>query len=322
MDPRRIQTLHPGLPGAGPVVYWMSRDQRINDNWALIYAQKLALQAMKGLVIVFCLQPTFLHAAWRHYHFMLRGLQEICHSSLELGIPFVLRCGHPPDVITDFVHKWEAESLICDFDPLRIKVQWRKKIAARLNVPVYMVDAHNIVPCWEASSKQEYSARTIRPKIQRKLFDFLHPFPNVQSHPHQISGLDTREPEWNGFENRLEVDSCIPPVSWLAPGTAAAGQVLDEFLAFKLHTYAQKNNDPNASVLSNLSAYLHFGQIAPQQVALQVQEQEDMPAPARESFLEQMIIMGCCGFLPGHQNFLTPNVVWPAWHLCMTGFDI
>lgn len=28
----------------GPIVYWMSRDQRVHDNWALIYAQQKAQQ--------------------------------------------------------------------------------------------------------------------------------------------------------------------------------------------------------------------------------------------------------------------------------------
>lgn len=35
------------------------------------------------------------------------------------------------------------------------------------------VDAHNIVPCWVASDKREYGARTIRRKITDKLPEFL-----------------------------------------------------------------------------------------------------------------------------------------------------
>ena len=39
------------------------------------------------------------------------------------------------------------------------------------------VDAHNIVPCWLASDKKEYGARTIRNKINSKLPEFLDDFP-------------------------------------------------------------------------------------------------------------------------------------------------
>jgi len=48
----------------------------------------------------------------------------------------------------------------------------------------FQVDAHNIVPCWVASPKQEYSARTIRAKIHSQLPEFLTEFPPVIQHPH------------------------------------------------------------------------------------------------------------------------------------------
>ena len=35
------------------------------------------------------------------------------------------------------------------------------------------VDAHNIVPCWVASEKQEVGARTLRPKIHKKISKYL-----------------------------------------------------------------------------------------------------------------------------------------------------
>jgi hypothetical protein len=40
-------------------------------------------------------------------------------------------------------------------------------------VACHEVDAHNIVPCWVASDKREYGARTIRRKITDKLPEFL-----------------------------------------------------------------------------------------------------------------------------------------------------
>ena len=46
-----------------------------------------------------------------------------------------------------------------------------------VDVPVAEVDAHNVVPTWEASDKQEYAARTIRRKINGRLGEFLTDFP-------------------------------------------------------------------------------------------------------------------------------------------------
>lgn len=39
--------------------------------------------------------------------------------------------------------------------------------------PTKQVDAHNVVPVWEASGKQEVGARTIRKKIHDKFPDFF-----------------------------------------------------------------------------------------------------------------------------------------------------
>lgn len=49
------------------------------------------------------------------------------------------------------------------------------------------VDAHNIVPCWVASPKQEYSAWTFRCKINPQLPEFLTEFPPVVRHPYPPS---------------------------------------------------------------------------------------------------------------------------------------
>lgn len=42
MNLKRARILKEGKMGAGPVIYWMSRDQRVQDNWALLFAQEKA----------------------------------------------------------------------------------------------------------------------------------------------------------------------------------------------------------------------------------------------------------------------------------------
>lgn len=45
----------------GPVLYWMARDAgRVEDNWAMIFAQKLALKFEVPLHVCYCLVPVFL----------------------------------------------------------------------------------------------------------------------------------------------------------------------------------------------------------------------------------------------------------------------
>lgn len=49
------------------------------------------------------------------------------------------------------------------------------------------MDAHNIVPCWQASDKLEFGAYTIRPKITKILPEYLTEFPPVIQHLHKGS---------------------------------------------------------------------------------------------------------------------------------------
>ena len=50
VDRRRVRLVREGAPGSGPVVYWMSRDQRAQDNWALLYAQEIALEPFQTVI--------------------------------------------------------------------------------------------------------------------------------------------------------------------------------------------------------------------------------------------------------------------------------
>ena len=47
------------------------------DNWAFLYAQKLALKMEVPLHVCFCLVPKFLDASYRQFSFMLKGLREV-----------------------------------------------------------------------------------------------------------------------------------------------------------------------------------------------------------------------------------------------------
>ena len=100
--------------GSGPVLYWMSRDQRANDNWALIYAQKVALQKKVPLLVVFCLVPEFLGAAMRQYGFMIKGLQELEKSLSKKNIAFQLLWGLPHREIVRVTKKYKTGMRLWD----------------------------------------------------------------------------------------------------------------------------------------------------------------------------------------------------------------
>jgi deoxyribodipyrimidine photo-lyase len=283
--PDRIRVLTPTRPepmGSGPVVYWINRDRRRDDNWALLYAQQVALQRRVPLIAVFCLVPTFLDATLRQYDFMIRGLEELERDLAEINVGFRLILGNPKDVLLPFLESTSPSMLVTDFEPLRIKKQWIDDVIAGSSVPFHQVDAHNIVPCWVASPKLEFAAYTIRPKITKLLPTYLEEFPSVERHPFEAP--HSPQTDWSAVRSSLRVNSSIGPVSWLTPGPAAGRARLDAFVS-KIELYADRN-DPTKPGQSNLSPYFHFGQLAPQRAALATPQAGEHSA----SFLEELII--------------------------------
>ncbi|XP_060098824.1 deoxyribodipyrimidine photo-lyase-like [Heteronotia binoei] len=288
----RLVSQEPELKEGGlGILYWMSRDQRVQDNWAFLYAQRLALKQKLPLHVCFCLVPKFLEATIRHFGFLLRGLKEVAEECQELNIPFHLLTGVAKDVLPPFVSKHSIGGVVTDFAPLRVPTQWVQDVRERLppDVPFAQVDAHNIVPCWVASDKQEYGARTIRRKIHDRLAEFLTEFPPVIRHPYP-SSIRAEDVDWDACFASLKVDCSVKEVGWAKPGTAAGLAMLEEFMEERLKSFGAERNDPNKAALSNLSPWFHFGQIAVQRAILEVSKHRRRYKESVEAFVEEAVV--------------------------------
>lgn len=305
INPRRIRLLHKASEGKGPIIYWMSRDQRVHDNWALLFAQHLALEKKSPLIVLFNLVPSFLGAAIRQYGFMLKGLAMLQPELNNLNIPFFILLGKPEQQIPKFIKQHNAAILISDFDPLKIKLLWKKEIAKRISIPFYEVDAHNIVPCLYASNKLEFAAYTIRPKIYKALPEFLEEFPVVKKM--RKSEMENPNIQWKDITHSLSIDFSVKEVDWIKPGEQAALNCLRTFIEDKLENYSKLRNDPAENGQSNLSPYLHFGQISAQRAALEIKKFTGNK-DSEESFLEELIVRrelsdNFCYFNPNYDSF-------------------
>ena len=258
----------------------------MHDNWALLFAQQLAIDKRKDLIVVFSIVTKFLNATLRQYDFMLKGLVEVEKELKRYNIPFIILMGDPSDVITKFIKEHKASTLVSDFDPLKIKRRWKNEIAKKISIPFYEVDAHNIVPCFYVSQKQEFGAYTIRPKIHKNLPEFLDEFPKLKKMKSNCTF--NKNIDWKKVYSSLSADESVKPVDWIKPGERASHKTLKDFLENKFDKYSELRNDPNEDVLSNLSPYLHFGQISAQRVALIVSGLGNHPSA--EAFLEELIV--------------------------------
>lgn len=277
-DNSRARKLNDKEIKVAPVIYWMSRDQRIHDNWALLFAQQIALELKQPLAVVFCLVPKFLQATKKHYDFMLKGLSELEAELKKYYIPLYLLKGEPVAKLPGFIKKYNAAALITDFSPLKISRKWKNQVKNKINTAFFEVDAHNVVPCWVASNKQEYSARTFRPKINKLLPKFLTEFPKIKKHKYKWPAPAPKI-YWKNTNSKI----------WLQSGETEARKMLRYFIKHKLNKYFTARNDPGIDGLSNLSPYLHFGQISAQRITLEIKK-SIASKRNKDAFLEELIV--------------------------------
>jgi deoxyribodipyrimidine photo-lyase len=269
----RTKKLNQYSPNIGPIVYWMHREMRIEDNWALLYAQSIALETSQPLIIIFSLdQRPELSSDLVNPQVTLRfkqGLQKVKKDASLFNLPFYLLKGEAVKSIEQFLSDLKAGQCITDFSPLKEARLLKTNVASMISMPLIEVDAHNIVPLWVASDKQEWGAYTLRPKIHRLLETYLTPYPSVIKQGGTIAYQGPNANAWlEGNETPLLVD-----------------KVLDQFLTKRLAQYHLRN-DPNQQATSGLSSYFHFGHLSTQTVALKVKA---LPFE-HESFLEEMIV--------------------------------
>lgn len=200
----------------GGIVYWMSRDARVQDNWALLYAQKLAIKNRVPLHICFCFVPKFLDAPLRHFKFLFGGLREVVTECRSLDIQFHMLEGEASKRIPKLVKDLNIGGVICDVWPMRLPKQWLNDLLLKLpeSVAVCQVDAQNIVPLWETSDKQEYAARTIRNKVNKQLDVYLQHFPPLIHHPYSAPKHAIASPiDWNRLLDSIDADTSVDEVA-------------------------------------------------------------------------------------------------------------
>jgi len=274
------------------VVYRMRRSQRALDNPALETAIAVANELVQPVVVFFGVLARHRAGNLRHATFMLEGLAETAGQFLKRKIGFVFQIC--PGASSDrefgqFCAEVCPSLVVYDEDPARRESSWKREALLYPAAPLWSVDADVIVPS-KLFPKEQFAARTIRPRIRQYLEDFLRP---IERQPVRVPWDSRRRrdsfplaPELAG---RLHLDRSVAPVRAFRGGTEAALNALGRFINRRLPAYAAKRNHPEIDATSQLSPYLHFGHIGPHTVALAVRDSA-APICDREAFLEEMIV--------------------------------
>ncbi len=284
----RVRKDGPPDPAGRCVVYWMQRAQRGLDNPALDVAIDAANILRLPLVVFIGLVPFYPNANRRHYRFLAEGLSDLAHDLQRRGAGLVLR-RHPDHGLLRFCAEVAPALVIGDENPLREPERWRQIAADRLPVPFWTVDADVVVPA-ALIEKEQWAARTLRPRIGRLIPQFLEPSFEPDVHVPWRPAMVPASLTADAAElDAMPVDESASPVTAFRGGTRAAEAALARFIRARLDGYAARRNHPELDGTSQVSPWLHFGHIGVRSVARAIRD-ADAPRADRDAFLEEFIV--------------------------------
>jgi deoxyribodipyrimidine photo-lyase len=146
--------------------------------------------------------------------------------------------------------------------------------------------------------KEEFAARTLRPKVAKERDAWLKPLheprPKVEAKrfPLPFEAVHFEKESIEKLVAACAIDHDVPAVAEFPGGRVAGLARLKRFLRHGLGGYVADRNEPSRDATSHLSPYLHFGNVSAREVALAVLEwaEESRNEEARDAFLEQLLV--------------------------------
>jgi len=271
INPLRCKKISDATYTGGTVIYQMCRDIRAHDNDALLYAQQLAHEHGGQLIVNYVIWNYLWEGSTRRfYDWVIPSLQEVEQELRKYNIPLVVTFQEKKQTKTKNLS--HSGAVVIDELPLHFMNRWKKEfLATYKNIPLYEVDAHNCIPVWKASPKQEFAARTIRGKIHAQLPLYMDEFGELAHHKANTNILETMHAiTWDDIRKKIHCHQDIQGTATFIPGEKAAKKMLAHFLKDKLTTYDTTRNDINSNGQSDLSPYIAHGNISRRRIILEL----------------------------------------------------
>jgi deoxyribodipyrimidine photo-lyase len=305
------------------IVYWMHAHRRLRWNQALARAVELARAHRRPLLVVETIACDEPWASDRHHAFVLAGMAENRRRLLSHPVTYLPLVERRPGEVARFLRALgplAAAVVTDDFpgDPAAAV----DALGSELDVRLEAVDAATVFP-FRLSGREFSTAYLFRRQLQRHLppwlgrrpaADPLHGLrlPRAESLP---AHMGRRWPAASAGElaaparllASLPIDHAVAPVG--LGGSAAAEARLAAFLDGPLDGYLTDRDQPDLDGTSGLSAWLHHGHLAAEEVAAAVLDRERW-SPGRLADRASGAREGWWGLSPSAEAFLDQLVTW------------
>ncbi len=290
--------VRPTLEGAEGtcVLYWMRVALRAWENPALDVALVLAKRLGVPLVVVQGLSERYRYASDRHHTFILQGARDVAAGLASRGIRYALHVERPGHRVR-WLPRLAAEAAVVVTEDLPIEPlrRWTRTLMDAVTTPVWTVDAANVVPAPVVQGRHQRAFR-FREAIERPLDARVSlPWEEQEVGETSVGAVGVQLPfapvdldsvDLAELVAACAIDHSVGPVPH-TPGGSDAGYARWAGFAKRLRAYGRTRNDPLKDGVSRMSAYLHYGMVAPTRLA---REAHAIGGKGAEKYLDELVV--------------------------------
>ena len=315
----------PVEPNGQYVLYWMTAQRRLRDNFALDRAIEWCQRLNRPLVVFEALRIGYRWASDRLHTFVLQGMREHADYCKALGVSYYPYVEPEADAASGLLKAFASQACAvvsddfpCFFLPALIAAAG-KEIPVRFEV----VDSAGLYPM-HATSTVFQRAFDFRRMLQRELKDHLMHFPS--DNPLESERLPRCDFDFEPLRKRwpnpssqqlsnigqyvadLPVDHSVGP-ALATGGETSASQAMRRFLDARLSLYAEHRSEPETEAASGLSPYLHFGHLGVHRVFQALAEKLEW-TPSSLASSKSGAREGWWGMNANGESFLDELITW------------
>ncbi|MEG3177698.1 deoxyribodipyrimidine photo-lyase [Sphingomonas sp. RB3P16] len=271
----RVRPLNDRLPAADGryVLCWLQQALRAHDNPVIDAAVRLSNALRLPVLVYHGVREDYPYASDRLHHFILGASIDLAVGCRQRGLACVRFIDRAERREKGLVYRLsvDAAAIFVEDQPTFVARWQSERVAARVDVPVFAVNAACLVP--PAIIGADVRGRTAFLRIHEparfawavwdeELAD-VAPYAGALPFTPDNFGVG----ELDTLIAGLDIDHSLPATSAHSAGRKAAVERLARLVADVLPSYASTRNDATRTDgASGLSPYLHFGVLGPREV--------------------------------------------------------
>ena len=289
----------PVRPDGDYVLCWLQQALRADENPLVEVALRLGNALGRPVLVYHGISQRYPYASDRLHWMLLGGSRDVARGCARRDLAMVSHVVRPGHVVRGLVHTLAktACAVICEDHPTFVASWQSRAVAAAAEVAVWAVDAARLVP-YRVLETGLRTTPAFRKASGARRADYLAGVEAVEPEVAPYSGAlpftpdmlaDASDDDLRALMAACDIDHSLPPVDAHPPRRAHALDRMHGFVDTHLSRYKWTRNNPAAEGSgAALSPYLHFGFIAPWEVA-QAVHAADVHSAARWKFLDELL---------------------------------